>query len=350
MGFSNKLISWYEQNGRDLPWRKTNDPYVIWLSEIILQQTRVEQGTPYFYRFLEAFPTLHDFANADEGEILRLWQGLGYYSRARNMHRASKQILNNHKGIFPTEYGQLINLAGIGEYTASAIASFSTNARHAVLDGNVFRVLSRYFGVHTPINSSQGKKEFAMLANEIIDLSYPGRYNQAIMDFGALQCKPKNPDCGQCIFSVSCWAYQHQQVGALPIKIKKKQSRDRYFHYFILKHEDQVLMSQRSENDIWANLYEFPLIETPADIAVPELLEDPQFIEYFAGSSIIQVGNVVKQVLSHQNIYAKFYEVLEPEKLVNKKANWNYFNSEKIDRLAKHKLIVSFLRLYKNTL
>ena len=262
MSFSERILAWYSTHKRALPWRETKNPYVIWLSEIILQQTRVEQGMPYFLRFVENYPNVTKFADADEADILRLWQGLGYYSRARNMHKASKQVIDLHKGVFPVDYHDLLKLPGVGEYTAAAISSFANNQPYAVLDGNVFRVLARYFGINEPINSTTGKKIFANLAAEMLDLNHPAEYNQAIMDFGSMQCKPKNPNCEECILRLDCVAYQDNLVDQLPQKIKAKKSRDRFFHYFIIQKEDSVLMSQRTEGDVWANLFEFPLIET----------------------------------------------------------------------------------------
>jgi len=273
MSFSERILTWYAQHKRALPWRETKNPYVIWLSEIILQQTRVEQGMPYFFKFLENYPNVTKFAEAVEPEILRLWQGLGYYSRARNMHKASKQVLDRHKGEFPTDYQSLLALPGVGEYTAAAISSFSSNQGYAVLDGNVFRVLSRYFGIDEPINSSSGKKLFSKLAQEMLDQDHPGEYNQAIMDFGALQCKPKSPNCEECVLRLDCKAYEEGLVDKLPVKLKGKKSRDRYFHYFIIEKEGSILMSQRSEGDVWANLFEFPMIESDRELNVAELVQ-----------------------------------------------------------------------------
>lgn len=348
MSFASKLIKWYHANGRDLPWRNTQNPYIIWLSEVILQQTRVEQGLPYFNRFLNHYPNVTKFAQAPEEDILRLWQGLGYYSRARNMHKAANMVLQNYAGDFPKSYKQLVSLSGVGDYTAAAISSFSNNEAKAVLDGNVFRVLSRYYGIAEPINGSAGKKIFAELADELLDKREPGTYNQAIMDFGALHCKPKNPLCDTCIFRVDCVAYNQGLVGSLPVKNKAKASRNRYFHYFILIKDDAVLMCQRAEGDIWTNLYEFPMIESDKDLDLPQLFEHELFSRYFdANVNLEPVGGIVKQVLSHQNIYARFYFVANVQSLRYKKMEWNYILLEKIDNLAKHKLIFSFLEKNK---
>jgi len=346
MSFSDRILNWYAQHKRVLPWRETQNPYVIWLSEIILQQTRVEQGLPYFLRFLEAYPNVTKFAQAPESEILRYWQGLGYYSRARNMHKASQLILEKYGGEFPTAYQELLKLPGIGEYTAAAIASFSSNAPHAVLDGNVFRVLSRYLGVSEPINSSGAKKVFTRLADELLSRTHPADYNQGIMDFGSLICKPKNPLCADCVLAMDCYALQHKQVDALPVKIKSKKSRDRFFHYFIIENQGQVLMSQRAQGDVWANLYEFPLIETEQAVDLHALVDHPAYQAGFGQAIPELIGDTVKQVLSHQNIFARFYRLsINPDK-VGVKSNWNYYYSENLDKLAKHKLISSFMEYY----
>jgi len=271
MAFSKDIITWYNQHKRDLPWRHTTDPYVIWLSEIILQQTRVEQGRPYFDRFLSHFPDVASFASASEGDILLHWQGLGYYSRARNMHSAAKAVVAGHGGVFPSSYDDLIKLKGIGEYTASAIASFSANEARAVVDGNVFRVLARYFGIDAAINSTSGRKIFLQVARELLDDSHPGLYNQAIMEFGALQCKPKNPDCGNCVLRLDCRALEEGTVNQLPVKRKGKASRNRHFNYSAVADGDGILMNKRSRDDIWESLYELTLIKTSKHMDIEDL-------------------------------------------------------------------------------
>lgn len=348
MNFAGRLLAWYERFGRELPWRDTQDPYIIWLSEIILQQTRVEQGMPYFYAFVEHFPTVKNFADADEGEILRLWQGLGYYSRARNMHKAAKMVRDEMNGLFPTSYEEAIRLPGVGEYTAAAIASFSSNECKAVVDGNVYRVLSRYMAIDTPINSTSGKKIFAQLAQELISPEHPGLYNQAIMDFGATVCKPKGPLCETCIFREDCRALAMDLVDELPVKNKGKASRNRYFHYFIFERGDEILLSQRTEGDVWANLYEFPMIETNDSLELDAVMALPEFMEYFGEASLLPIGKEIKHVLSHQNIHARFYKLENIVDIRQKKPNWNYFMSDKMDKLAKHKLIFSFMNKYFN--
>lgn len=348
MSFAKKIIEWYHVNQRDLPWRNTTDPYKIWLSEIILQQTRIEQGTPYYLRFVEKYETIVDFANAYEDDILHLWQGLGYYSRGRNMHKTAKIVRDEYQGNFPNSYDQLIKLPGVGEYTAAAISSFSNNEPQAVLDGNVFRVLSRFYGVDTPINSTLGKKEFTILAKENLDVSNPALYNQAIMDFGAMHCKPKSPLCSTCDLHLECFAYQHDLVNELPVKIKAKKSRDRYFHYFIIQNEQEILMSKRGPGDVWENLYEFPMIETAECLEGLDIVNQEEFLTYFGKQVDLRLLQVNKKhVLSHQNIYSSFYEIVTDCKLENKKLSWNYVLLKDLDKLAKHKLIFSFLEKAK---
>ena len=260
--FSLKLIKWYNVNKRDLPWRKTNDPYKIWISEIVLQQTRVDQGLPYYLNFIKEFPKVQNLANASENKVLKLWQGLGYYSRARNLHFSSKLISNELKGKFPDNYDDLLKLKGIGEYTASAIASFAFNEKKAVLDGNVFRLLSRYFGILTPIDTSKGKKLFNSLAYNNLPKSNYGIYNQSIMEFGAIQCKPSSPDCSICPLNIKCWAFSNSKIKELPFKKKKIKVRLRYFNFVIIQDNKSVIMEKRIKKDIWRNLYQFPLFET----------------------------------------------------------------------------------------
>lgn len=354
MPFSQEIINWYHRHKRDLPWRATKDPYVIWLSEVILQQTRVDQGLPYFERFRERFPTVKDFAEASEDEILRLWQGLGYYSRARNMHHAAKTVMKEHGGQFPTQYNSLIRLKGIGEYTAAAIASFAGGEPHAVVDGNVFRVLARYFGNDSAINSGKGKREFQELANEMLDRDYPGTYNQAIMEFGSLQCKPVRPDCAQCVLRPGCYAANRGEVERLPVKIKSRPSRNRYFHYLLVHDGDQILMNKRGPGDIWENLYELPLIETShaiTTIGTPKVGEElrRQIIGHFGEKAEVKaISEPVRHVLSHQNIHAHFYLVERVEHLFVKKTGWNFFNTKDLNKLAKPKLIFAFLDKYLN--
>ena len=313
MNFTNLLIEWYLQKKRDLPWRNTTNPYPIWLSEIILQQTRVAQGMPYFYAFLESFPTVKELAIADEQQVLKLWQGLGYYSRARNLHQTAQYIANELDGVFPNSYTGLIQLKGIGEYTAAAIASFAYNEPVPVVDGNVFRVVSRYFGIESDINTGKTKKEFTALAAELLSKEQPALFNQAIMEFGAMHCTPKNPDCENCIFNSSCVALQKGLVGQLPFKSKKIKIRKRYFNYIVLQDKKgNTKIQQRTDKGIWHNLYEFPLFETTQEegfeTIAPLIKKDTDF-----GDSVvsIQEANPISLIhkLSHQHLYIKFWKV-----------------------------------------
>tara|TARA_B100001939_G_C16942327_1_gene618788 strand:- start:1294 stop:2337 length:1044 start_codon:yes stop_codon:yes gene_type:complete len=308
MEFSDKLIDWYQGNKRDLPWRHTNDPYKVWLSEVILQQTRVAQGLSYYLKFERVFPTVFDLAAAPEELILKTWQGLGYYSRARNMHSTAKQIVDDFDGKFPNSYDELILLKGIGDYTASAIASFCFGKKHAVVDGNVFRVLSRVFGIDTPIDSTLGKKNFKMLAEELICSDRPAIFNQAMMEFGALQCTPKSPDCTSCPLNNTCVAYSLNQVNDLPKKSKKVKKRNRYFEYLVILTSDNTIIQQRKEKDIWAKLFEFPLIEY-SEAPDPELVlaDIGQFLKM--DFSVVQKSMPIKHLLSHQNLFVRFWQL-----------------------------------------
>ena len=304
--FSKNLITWYLANKRDLPWRGESDPYFIWLSEIMLQQTRVEQGLPYYLKFTEAFPSVKDLADAHEDRVLKLWQGLGYYSRARNLHHTAKVIAYEFNEKFPSTHKELMSLKGIGDYTASAIASICFNLPTAVVDGNVYRVLSRHFGIETPVNSSQGIKEFKSLAQELIDTDDPGTYNQAIMEFGARYCVPQKPDCENCIFATTCEAYKLDKVKVLPIKIRKQKIRKRYFNYIIpLSNENLTDLKQRDQNGIWQRLYEFPLVESEKEITKGELETNHSYREIAASYEIEEVIRyqeaAVIHKLSHQH-------------------------------------------------
>ena len=349
MYLSQQIIQWYHKNHRKLPWREMRDPYIILLSEIILQQTRVNQGTPYFYKFAEHYPNIESLASAPEEEILRHWQGLGYYSRARNMLKAANLIMQEHGGIFPSNYNVLIKLPGIGEYTASAISSFSKNEPRAVVDGNVSRVLARYFGIEEPINSTKGKKKFNRVAQEVLDQENPGIHNQAMMEFGALQCKPQSPYCNTCPLQQSCFAYQNNLVNKLPIKIKAGKSRTRYFNYFIIRKNDEILMQRRKKGDIWEGLFEFPLIESSLPLNDEEIKLSSEFIELFGEQTrIIYSSTTTKHILSHQNIHTRFFEITNIKKNAPKNRDWNYVLIKDLDKLAKSKLIFSFMDEYFN--
>ncbi|MBI3519800.1 MAG: A/G-specific adenine glycosylase [Bacteroidetes bacterium] len=306
---STKLIAWYKKHKRDLPWRHINDPYKIWLSEVILQQTQVIQGLSYYLKFTETFPTVVDLANAPEDQVMRLWQGLGYYSRARNLHAAAKAIKATHNGHFPNTYHSIKELKGVGDYTAAAIASFAFDLPHAVVDGNVYRVLSRLFDIHTPINSTQGKKDFQLLADELLPKKQAALHNSAIMEFGALWCKPQNPKCEECPLQSQCLAFQNETVAQLPVKDKKIKIKNRYLHYFIFNYKDSVYIQKRTEKDIWQNLYEFYLIETSKPEDPESLLKNKMLRTIIKNFEVTSVSTVKKHILSHQHLYATFYEL-----------------------------------------
>jgi len=303
--FNKKILVWYEINKRSLPWRETKNPYKIWISEVILQQTRVVQGLSYYKKFIKLFPTPTDLALASEEEVLNAWQGLGYYSRARNLHFAAKQILENHNGNFPDTYKGVRELKGVGEYTAAAVTSIAFEMPHAVVDGNVYRLFSRLFGVHTPIDSSPGKKEFNALADKLLLRNNPGDYNQAVMEFGGQVCKPKNPDCENCIFKLECIAYKNGTVFELPVKSKKIKVVDRFFYYFLFRYDDTLYMKKRGPKDIWQGLFELPLIETKRILSLSEIQNS--FNEIFGEGEISDSGFSKIHVLSHRRINAFFY-------------------------------------------
>ena len=305
--FARLLIEWYHEHKRDLPWRNTNDPYLIWISEIILQQTRVAQGYAYYQRFIERFPNLESLAASEENEVLKYWQGLGYYSRARNLHQAAISV----NGVFPVKYEDILKLKGVGTYTAAAICSFAYNQPHAVVDGNVYRVLSRFFGINEPIDSGKGKKIFASLAHDLLDKIQPALYNQAIMDFGALQCTPLSPDCTVCPFKNRSSAFNHNMVSCLPIKQNKTKTSERFFYYLLIRDNGNIYLNKRTENDIWKNLYELPLIESNTALAVDDFIRKQEFASIFKENSVVNVRllNKTKHVLSHRIIYADFYEL-----------------------------------------
>jgi len=301
---SDILAAWYNQNKRDLPWRETKDPYKIWLSEIILQQTRVAQGLPYYEKFVKKFPTVSHLASADEQIVLRLWQGLGYYSRARNLHQCAKTIVADYNGEFPRSANELKKLKGIGDYTAAAIASFCFKEAVPVLDGNVFRVISRYFGVYDDIGDAKNKKIFYQLLNEVIDKEKPDLFNQAIMEFGALHCTPANPMCMYCKLQDSCYSFEHKSQNELPVKLKKVKVRQRYFKYLVFVLQNKIYLKKRTENDIWIGLYDFYLKETENE-TLEALLEGHTSSELI----LLDESKSFKHILTHQRIDAKFFVI-----------------------------------------
>lgn len=345
MKFSNTLIHWYLKNNRDLPWRKSKNPYFIWLSEIMLQQTRVAQGLSYYIKFTSTFPTVFDLAKADESTVLKMWQGLGYYSRARNLHFSAKQISKELNGIFPSTYEEIIKLKGVGDYTASAISSICFNEPTAVVDGNVYRVLSRYFGINTPTNSTSGIKEFKLLAQTLIDESQPGTYNQALMDFGALHCKPQNPLCETCPFCNSCVAFEKKLTKELPVKEKKIKVRKRYFNFLVIKTDDhKTILTERKGKGIWQGLYQFPLIENTETIREKEIIASKEFNDLFPAETTISLFNKKEIVhkLSHQHLYTQFW-IVETKTLKNANISW-----ENIQDFPVPVLIANFLTLFES--
>ena len=339
MNFQNKttdisylLTEWYKQNKRDLPWRDISDPYKIWISEIILQQTRVNQGMNYYLRFIERFQTVEELAKADEDEVLKYWQGLGYYTRARNLHKAAKQVVSDFNGIFPTQHADILKLAGIGDYTAAAISSFAFNQPYAVVDGNVFRVLARVFGIETAIDSNSGKKEFTQLAQNLLSKTDPALHNQAIMEFGALQCVPASPDCNNCPLISHCRAFELNIVSKLPVKSQKTKVSNRYFNYLFIEFQGYTFIQKRTAKDVWQNLYEFPLIETDQLLSSSELIENDYFKSLFddvTETNILKTSNPMKHVLSHRVIYAQFISI----RVSNLSKLLNQFNQIKINDL-----------------
>jgi A/G-specific adenine glycosylase len=303
--FTLQITNWYRQNCRDLPWRHTKDPYLIWLSEIILQQTRVDQGLPYYIKFSTVYPTIQDLARAKEEDVLLIWQGLGYYSRARNMLSTAQIIANNYSSKFPDTFKELLKLKGIGPYTAAAIASFAFDEVTPVVDGNVYRVLSRYYGIDAAIDSKEGKNQINELAKLSIDIKNPALYNQAIMEFGALQCSPKKPNCTSCPLNDTCLSYYQNKVNERPLKLKKTKVIERYFHYFVILQNNHIILEKRTKNDIWKGLYQFPLLES----TTTELPND-----FFVQNNIEKSSKIFIHKLSHQKIYAIFHKCNSPSK------------------------------------
>jgi len=346
LGFSKILVLWYLNNKRDLPWRKTKDPYFIWLSEIILQQTKIEQGRSYYLKFKEKFNNIFLLASANENEVLKLWQGLGYYSRAINLHTTAKYVSLNFNGKFPENYNDLIQLKGIGDYTASAIASICFNTPEATVDGNVYRVLSRYFGVFTPINSSNGKKIFKNLAQLLIDPSIPGTHNQAVMEFGALMCKPKKPDCFVCPLNNGCYALKKDKIQILPVKTNKTKIKNRFFNYLVINNNERsTRIQQRTEKDIWKNLFEFPLYESTKQINLKQFIETPIFKNFIKPNSYMITKFNEKQIvhkLTHQHLFTTFWIVDVNEEL-KKEEFW-----ENLANYALPTLIQNFVDKYRN--
>lgn len=343
--FSEKVVEWYETHKRDLPWRDTRDPYKIWLSEIILQQTRVIQGLPYYLKFVDAFPDVTALANASEENVLRLWQGLGYYTRARNLHKCAQAVVKEWSGTFPDKYDDLLKLPGIGEYTAAAIASFSTGEKVAVLDGNVFRVLSRISGEATPINSAEGKKRFSILAAGHMPPRNVDTYNQAVMEFGALWCTPRQPRCEECFYRIRCFANVHGLQEQLPVKIAKQKSRRRYFTYFVVRNGENLLMKKRVNKDIWKGLYDFYLVETDKPITADKLLKADPFLKKIS-SGKPDCSPHYQHILTHQTIVSQFVLLNARKGALVEESEMAYYGPHEIQRLPKPVLISRFLKDY----
>lgn len=340
MQFQDVIMGWYLANKRDLPWRNTQDPYLIWLSEVILQQTRVAQGLPYFVRFCQHFPSVLDLANASEQEVLTLWQGLGYYSRGRNLHTSAKLVVNNFSGVFPTDYKTLLQLKGVGTYTAAAIASFSAGHRHAVVDGNVIRVLSRYFGVELPVDSKEGKKMINELADSLIEAVDPALYNQSVMEFGAMLCKPSNPDCAICPLALSCWALRHEKTSILPFKEKKIKKKERFFNYFIIEDNERLLLKERLSGDIWQGLYDFPMLEQTV------FEEKPVFTDESGFKANAKLLDVQKHILTHQNLHIRFFRVRDYNCTFINQDKHKWIKVKDLDNYPKPIVIQNFLDKY----
>lgn len=345
MTFSNDLIKWYRPNKRDLPWRNTRNPYFIWISEIILQQTRVSQGLGYYLRFIETFPTIEVLALAPLDSVLKVWQGLGYYTRARNIHETAKLVVGEYGGIFPNSYVELLKLKGIGDYTAAAIASFAFDEPVAAVDGNVYRIYSRVFGIYAPIDKSEGRKMLRKIAADELDLSQPANFNQAIMDLGGQICLPKNPLCHSCPVSSMCYANRNGDSGNLPVKAGKTKVRDRFFYYILIRHGDFTYIRQRMEKDIWHSLFEFPLIERSNRLSPEELILTNEWFDICGSGKVevIFISDEVKHLLSHQHLYTRFFvvEIAKTSYLLQKK--YSKVPTNELTRLSTPRLIERFL-------
>lgn len=352
--FAEKLAVWYHKHKRDLPWRNTQDPYLIWMSEIILQQTRVKQGLPYFEKFAENYPTVFDLAKAHEEEVLRLWQGLGYYSRARNMHATAQHIVNQLNGQFPNTFKELLKLKGVGNYTAAAIASFAFKEKVASVDGNVYRVLSRVFGIDADISDGKGRKVFEETANELIPESFPDIFNQALMEFGATHCTPKSPNCLHCPFSQECEARLTGKQSELPVKTKKVKVKKRFFHYLVFEHDGQWLVKQRKQKDIWSGLFDFYLIEKNKFYTfelLQDSIQDVLASEGINGKDFVtNTSKTYTHILTHQKLEICFYRLIfKEEHFLEKLKNslsMSAVDKDGLDKIPKPILIDNYLKEY----
>lgn len=344
MAWSNKLLKWYKKNKRDFPWRESKDPYRVWLSEIILQQTKVNQGTPFFNKFIEVFPSIHELAEASEDQVMKLWQGLGYYNRARNLHATAKLISSKNKGIFPSNFKELIKLKGVGDYTASAISSICFNLPNAVVDGNVYRFLSRFFGINRSIENGKAFKYFKSKATELMNHQNPGDFNQAMMEFGSIQCTAKTPDCKKCVFKKKCYALTNDMIYDLPVKKRTKVFKERFFNFLVFQDKlRKTLIEKRFKKDIWRNLYQFPLIETSSIINSVKTLKKKSIISNCSNinNSIIQKWNnsPIKYKLSHQTLIITFW-VLKTDIIIS--------NAVSHDELKKYPIPVALENFINN--
>lgn len=339
--FSRQLVPWYRAGHRPLPWRETKDPYRIWLSEVILQQTRVDQGLAYYQRFLQRWPSVVDLAGASEEQVLKQWQGLGYYSRARNLLAAARQVVHGHGGRFPTTHAELVELKGVGDYTASAIASICFGKPDAVVDGNVYRVLARFAGIGTPIDSTEGRRQFKALATELLDPAHPGDHNQAVMELGATVCVPRNPLCDRCPLQSKCVAFSTGTTSELPVKAGRTKTRNRYFNYLHISTPNGLYMQQRGPGDIWQGLFELPLIESERPLKRHAMLTTLNKT-FGPGWKIIAGSERPAHVLSHQVIHATFWRAI-PSKTFTIPAPWRLLPLESVRDLALPKLMEKWM-------
>lgn len=343
--FLTKLYKWHSKHARDLPWKLDRDPYKIWVSEIILQQTRVDQGTPYYLRFIKKFPTIQKLAQAKEEEVLLAWEGLGYYSRARNMHTTAQHILDHYNGVFPDTYNEILALKGIGPYTAAAISSFAFGLQHAVVDGNVIRVLSRIFALKIDVSTASNKKEFQTKADLLLDKTDPGAFNQAMMDFGALQCKSAAPNCPNCIMKTICQAYKEGLVAELPLKKKKIKKKNRYFLFLQVIYKDKTLIEKRGETDIWKGLYQFPLLELENKEKEEEEKQTRNWIEEYElrKHKIENDKSWSKHTLTHQLIHYKIVSIFANEQSKGRSKNQLWVPRQKLNNYAFPKIIRGYI-------
>lgn len=344
--FTKHLMQWHlKHNSRILPWKGEKDPYKIWLSEIILQQTRVEQGEAYYRAFLAAFPNISSLAKADETTVFKLWEGLGYYRRCRNLIETARFVGEKLNGKFPADYKQILALKGVGPYTAAAIASFAFDLPHAVIDGNVKRVLARFYKIQVPVDKGEGKKQVHALAAENLDKEHPALYNQAIMDLGATVCKPVNPDCDQCPLQPQCGAFREGMTHLIPVKTERSPVKKRFFNYFLIRYRNQILVKKRTEKDIWSELYEFPLVEADHLLSQNEMVWTEDFKSFF-DEKIFEIDDItepISQQLTHQKIMAQIITIRSKKK-INPLPGAFWVSKEELNNLPFPRLLHPFTR------